>query len=134
MSLPRTARLSATLVAAIAVATSCGRVIAPPPPSGAPHASESAMVAGPPISVAARAARVLTDFTFTTRRFGSDSTWGYQAADSIHARLRYVRPQQDSTRVILELWGHCGKNPPPCGSLYAQSILQAIAATEAPPQ
>jgi len=133
MPLSRTARLSATVAVVFAVAAGCTRVIAPPPPTGAPEATESAMVAGPPISVAARAARVLADFTFTTRRFGSDSTWGYQASDKIHARLRYVRPMQDSTRVILELWGHCGQAPR-CENQYGRAILAAIGAAEAPPQ
>jgi hypothetical protein len=132
-ALLRRSRPTLAAVAGVALAAACGRVIAPAPPSGAPDATEAIMVAGAPVTIAARAARVLGEFTFTTRRFGQDSTWGFQPSDKIHARLRYTRPRNDSTRVLLELWGHCGQMPR-CENQYGRAILAAIASEElAPP-
>src|SRR5215213_2935382 len=94
-------------VALIALLLSCGRVVAPPPPTTAPDVSDVGQVAGDRLVVAARAARTLADLTFTTRRFGSDSTWGFRSGDRLAARFRYGRGTADSTRVFIELWGEC---------------------------
>ena len=84
-------------------------MLAPPPPAGQPTFSQDFLIAGSPITIAAKAARTLADLAYTTRRFGRDSTWGYRAADSIHVRLRYVAPSSDSTRVLAEYWGPCDR-------------------------
>jgi hypothetical protein len=88
---------------------------------------------GAPISVAARAARVLADLSYTTKRFGSDSTWGFRATDSVHARLRYASAGRDSTRVLLELWGRCGRDTR-CRSGDGVGILMLIGQAEPVPQ
>ena len=102
----RSAFASAVLLAAAAVA--CARAVASPPPTGAPSANQEVMVGGKRVSVAARGARALQEFGFSTRRFGSDSTWGYRAASTTSARLRYAQWSDDSTRVLIELWLPCG--------------------------
>ena len=128
-----TPRARCLLVALLALAA-CGRIIAPAPPGATPDASDTATFSGVPISVAARAARVLTDLSYTTKRFGSDSTWGFRATDSVHARLRYVRTGGDSTRVLLELWGRCGRQTR-CQSGDGVGILMLIGQSEpTPPQ
>ena len=105
MPAPRLSRVLA--VATLAVAAACGRIIAPPPPSNAPEVALELMVPGVPVTVAARGARTLQTYSYNTKRFGPDSTWGFRAADSINARLRYTRPHNDSTRVLIEMWGKC---------------------------
>lgn len=122
-----------TLALTVVVLVACGRVRAPAPPPGAPSLSEVVTVSGVPITVAARAARSLYDLSFITRRFGSDSTWGYQANDSIHARLRYVQPSSDSTRVLVELWSRC-RPAPGCLRPHLLALSARLSAEEAPPQ
>ena len=131
MSLDIRRLLPAAIVSIVAVAA-CGRVIAPPPPSGAPGLSQEAVVAGQPTVIAAKAARALYDISFTTKRFSSDSTWGWQPTDQIAARLRYARPSRDSTRVLVELWGPC--NEPRCLQHFFQALVARLEAEEAPPQ
>lgn len=133
----RAAAATATVVAIVATmagAAACGRVVAPPPPTGQPSASEVGMAGGPPVVVAARAARQLQDMGFTTRRFGSDSLWGRRAIEDMNARLRYVSPYRDSTRVLVELWGPCPANQRDCLRREARMILAALNTEEAPPQ
>ena len=89
------------------------------------------MLAGQPTVIAAKAARALYDISFSTKRFSSDSTWGWQASDHIAARLRYTRPSRDSTRVLVELWGNCGRG---CLDQFFGAIIGRIQAEEAPPQ
>ena len=115
-----------------ASALACGRVVAPPPPSSAPDVSEVGQVAGDRMVVAARAARALADLTFNTRRFGSDSTWGYRGADKLAARFRYGRGIADSTRVLIELWGACSEDHR-CNRADARAILERIRVEEGPP-
>ena len=133
---PRVGRAAAialcAVLAAAAAAAGCGRVLAPPPPTGAPDVSEFGQVAGDRVVVAAKSARALAELTFTTRRFGSDSTWGYRGADGIAARFRYVRGTADSTRVLMELWGECGDGRR-CNRLDARSIFERIRIEDAPP-
>ena len=117
--------------AAALLTFACGRVVAPPPPSGAPGLSQDVVVAGNPTVVAARGARALYDISFVTKRFSSDSTWGWQPSDRIAARLRYTRPTRDSTRVLVELWGACGER---CLAPFFGAIIGRIQAEEAPPQ
>ena len=124
-------RLLALALSVILIA--CGRVRAPAPPANAPALSEVITVSGVPIAVAARSARILYELSFITRRFGSDSTWGYQANDSIHARLRYVQPSADSTRVLVELWSPC-RPTPGCLRSHLMELSSRLSAEEAPPQ
>jgi len=84
----------------------CARVIAPPPPQTAPTVERDTVVAGHPLMVAGRAARALQDNQYLTRRFGHDSTWGYQSTDRIAIRFRYTQ-RGDSTRVRAQAWGRC---------------------------
>lgn len=128
---PRTRALSLALTFTIVAA--CGRVISPAPPSSTPALSEILTVAGVPVTVAARAARVLYELSFITKRFGSDSTWGFQSNDSIHARLRYVQPTVDSTRVLVELWSTC-RPAPGCLRRHLAALSARIRAEDAPPQ
>jgi hypothetical protein len=122
------------LLAALGIVAACGRVVAPAPPPSAPDLFEQVTVAGVPTSVAAKAARSLGNLQYITKRFGTDSTWGWRSVDSIHVRLRYQRPSGDSTRVVAEYWGRCEERGPSC--LRGEFILLAsgIAAEEAPPQ
>ena len=122
-----------TLALALLLATlACGHVIAPPPPDTAPTVSEETRVAGAPIAIAARAARTLQDFGFSTKRFSSDSTWGWNATSQTAARLRYTLPSRDSTRVLLELWGKC-QQPRTCMRGDVAAIFAALSQEEAPP-
>jgi hypothetical protein len=71
---------------------------------------------------------------YVTRRFGSDSTWGYRAVDSIHVRLRYLRPSPDSTRIVADYWGRCEQGGVSC--LRGEFLLLAtgVSSEEGPPQ
>jgi hypothetical protein len=123
---PPAALLAAGILAA------CGRVISPPPPSSPPAASQEATVPGAPITIAGRAARVLQDYGFVTKRFSSDSTWGWRGNDRIAARLRYTLPSRDSTRVLLELWGACADSRT-CMRGDIATIFARLTAEDAPP-
>ena len=122
------------LAAAAPLLGACTRVVAPPPPAGMPVVSELGMVGGPPLVVAARAARVLQDLGFTTKRFATDSLWGRRAQGDLAARLRYTSPYRDSTRVLVEMWGPCARNERHCLRADALMILTQLNAEEAPPQ
>ena len=125
-------RISRVLVVAtVMAAAACGRIISPPPPVNPPNLAHEAVVAGTPVVIAARAARVLSGFAYNTKRFGRDSTWGYRAVDSVHVRMRYTRPSNDSTRVLIEMWGRCRERG--CLRNDALSIVGALEADEAPP-
>jgi hypothetical protein len=114
------------------LAVACARVMAPPPPDTAPVVSEETRVVGAPITVAARAARTLQDYGFATKRFSSDSTWGWNANSKTAARLRYTLPSRDSTRVLLELWGKCERRQT-CMRGDVAAIFARLAEEEAPP-
>ena len=118
--------------ALVAAALACGRVVAPPPPSAQPDVSEVASFAGDRLVIAAKAARTLSEFTFNTRRFSSDSTWGYRPADQVAVRLRYGRGIADSTRVLLEMWGECADKSR-CNRRDAMALFAAIGQEEGPP-
>ena len=121
--------LAAVLVAGMA----CGRIIAPPPPSGAPDTTEEGRAHGDPRVIAPRAARRLQDMGFTTKRFATDSLWGWRAPEQIAARLRYATGAGDSTRVLVELWGPCPANRRGCLRREAFAILGSLQAEEAAP-
>ena len=131
MPATRTSRL--LVVGALVAAAACGRIISPPPPSNVPQLSHEAVVQGQPIVIAARAARTLQRFSFNTKRFGQDSTWGFRAVDSVSVRLRYTRPHNDSSRVLIEMWGAC-----PAGQRCFQGdlmlLLAGLTSEEGPPQ
>jgi len=91
------------------------------------------VVPGVPITIASRAARALQDYGFVTKRFSSDSTWGWRGNDQIAARLRYTMPSRDSTRVLFELWGPC-PDPRTCMRGDMAVIFAHLTAEEAPPQ
>lgn len=91
------------------------------------------VVAGAPISVAAKSARALQDAGFATRRFSSDSTWGSRAADGKNARLRYTLPSRDSTRVMVELWGTCDRGGRGCLLGEFVRLVAALTTEEQPP-
>jgi hypothetical protein len=125
----------ATLVVLVALgAVACGQVIAPAPPASAPVTTEEGRVAGDRRVIAPRAARRLQDLGFTTRRFSTDSLWGWRAQEQIAARLRYASAAGDSTRVLVELWGPCPANQRGCLFREARLILGALAAEDAAPQ
>ena len=128
------ARLLATaaLATVAAGAGACGQVIAPPPPAATPQVQREGVVPGTQIVIAARAARVLQEYGFTTKRFSDDSLWGFRKTDDIAARLRYA-PKADSTRVLIELWGRC-QDPRSCMQGDIAVILIRLAQAEAPPQ
>jgi hypothetical protein len=109
----------------------CARVIAPPPPETSPTVELDTLMAGHPLMLAGKAARVLVDNQYITRRFGRDSTWGYQSTDKISVRFRYVQ-RGDSTRVHLQGWGRCDASV--CVRNDLQMLLAALAAEEAAPQ
>ncbi|HET7457588.1 MAG TPA: hypothetical protein VFJ74_08025 [Gemmatimonadaceae bacterium] len=94
--------------AAAAVVGACARVVASAPPDTAPSVNQVALFEGTKTPIAARGARALQEFGFTTRRFGADSTWGYRSQSRTAARLRYASSSGDSTRVLIELWLPCG--------------------------
>jgi hypothetical protein len=121
------------VVAALVAAAACGRIISPPPPSSAPELTHEVVVQGAPIVVAARGARTLQRYSFNTKRFGPDSTWGFRAADSINARLRYTRPTDDSTRVLIEMWGRCPARQR-CFQGDLMVLLAGLVTEEGPPQ
>lgn len=128
-------RVAALLVLAVlGVATSCGRVVAPSPPPSQPDLFERVTVPGVPLTIAAKSARTLSLLDYSTRRFGSDSTWGWRAVDSIHVRLRYQRPANDSTRIVAEYWGQCESGGNSClrGEFFL--LANGVAAEEATPQ
>ena len=124
---------------AVAVATSvalaaCSRVIASAPPETAPLIDHEIMVAESRVVVSARAARALYTYQFITKRFGTDSTWGYRASDSTHARFRYRPAQGDSTRVVLEVWGgRCEPRDQHCLRADVGALLTALVTPEPPP-
>lgn len=128
----RPAVLSASI--ALIAAAACGRVIAPAPPAGAPDTTREGRVHGDPRVIAPRAARRLQDLGFTTRRFGTDSLWGWRAQEQIAARLRYAMGSGDSTRVLVELWGPCAGNRRGCLGPEAAAILGSLAEGDAAPQ
>ena len=104
-----------------------------PPPAGQPAAAQIVVVPGVPIVVAARAARTLESINFATRRFSSDSTWGFRKTDALSARLRYTSPSKDSTRVLLELWGTC-EDRRGCLRGDIADILRGLTTEDGPPQ
>ena len=120
-------------LAGVVLAAACGGIIAPPPPAAAPQVQREGVVPGTPIVIAARAARVLQDYGFTTKRFSDDSLWGLRAADDIAARLRYAPRSSDSTRVFVELWGKC-QDPRSCMQGDVAVILARISQPDEPPQ
>ena len=131
MSARRLRRATAAL--GVPLAAACGGVIAPPPPAAAPQVQREGVVPGTPIVIAARAARVLQDYGFTTKRFSDDSIWGLRAADDINARLRYTTRGPDSTRVLVELWGKC-QDPRTCMQGDVTVILTRLSQADEPPQ
>ena len=60
---------------AILAASACAGAIAKAPPDTEPGLSRIVVVAGAPITIAAKSARALQDAGFVTKRFSSDSTW-----------------------------------------------------------
>ena len=109
----------------------CARVIAPAPPTAAPAVERDTVLAGHPLAIAGKSARVLQDNQYLTRRFGKDSTWGYQSSDKISVRVRY-RQRGDSTLVRLEGWGRCDAHGCVRGDI--ELLLAMIAQDEAAPQ
>ena len=120
-------------VAALALGA-CGRVIANAPPRNAPVLAREVTVPNSPIIVAGRGARALYSYQFITRRFGRDSTWGFRASDSTHARFRYRPTVGDSTRVLLELWGgRCAAADRACLQADFAALLTALVTEDPPP-
>ena len=129
---PRRALLVIAALLGSVAAVACGQVVAGAPPSTSPAASEVVVVAGSPVVVAARAARTLRDHSFSTKRFGADSTWALRAVDTTAVRLRYTRPSDDSTRVLVELWGRCARQRA-CASGAIASLVEGMSTADAPP-
>jgi hypothetical protein len=122
-------RLAPSLL--VVAAAACSRIIAPPPPASPANTVVEHVVQGIPITVAAKSARALGDYGFVTKRFKSDSTWGWNKNRSLSARLRYTSPADDSTRIQIEFWGPCAR--PACFQRDAAILIRAIQAEEAPP-
>ena len=123
----------ALALASVAAALGCARALSSPPPAGQPAATRMVVVSGVRIVVAAHAARTLEGMNFATRRFSADSTWGFRKNDALSARLRYTSPSQDSTRVLLELWGPC-ENRGACLRRDIAEILNGLMTEDGPPQ
>ena len=122
------------VILAVSVALACGRVVAPSPPPGEPDLFETVTLPGVSIALAAKSARTLQDLQYITRRFGSDSTWGFRSVDSFHVRVRYLRASPDSTRLVGEYWGRCEDGGNSClrGEFFL--LVQGVTAEEAVPQ
>ncbi len=105
----------------------CARVIAPPPPQSSPTVERDTVVAGHPLMLAGRAARALQDNQYLTRRFGRDSTWGYQSTEKIAIRFRFAQVG-DSTRVRAQAWGRCDASACVRGDL--ELLIALLAADE----
>jgi len=86
-------------------------------------------VEGVRVTVAARAARALSEAGFRTKRFGSDSTWGTKSTDQAAIRLRYSTPSGDSTRVFVELWMPCSSSGR-CGRAEVATLFRSLAEAE----
>ena len=127
----RAAAIAAGLMLGVAA---CGRVVAPSPPPAQADLFEQFTVSGVPVAIAAKTARTLGNLQYITRRFGSDSTWGYRSVDSIHVRLRYQSPSSDSTRIVAEYWGRCEEGGNSC--LRGEFVLLAsgVSSEEPVPQ
>ena len=131
----RTTRTTVLALAAVAFAAACRGVIAPAPPADAPDTQLEGRIPGDRRVVAPKAARRLQDAGFTTRRFGSDSLWGWRANERIAARLRYSAGSGDSARVLVELWGPCPAGyRRPCLVREAQAILASLHTDDPVPQ
>jgi hypothetical protein len=122
------------VILALCLALACGRVVAPSPPPSEPDLFETVTVPGVAIALAAKSARTLQDLQYITRRFGSDSTWGFRSVDSFHVRVRYLRSSPDSTRLVGEYWGRCEDGGNSClrGEFFL--LVQGVAAEEVAPQ
>jgi hypothetical protein len=122
-------------IMALAMATGCGGVVAPPPPATAPALTMDSILAGHPAVVAGLAARTLYTLEYTTRRFGGDSTWGYQPNGKFNVRLRYIASSADSTRMVADYWGVCEGRPESVSCLRGEFNLLVATMTEpeAPP-
>ncbi|MBC7790004.1 MAG: hypothetical protein H7Z74_08655 [Anaerolineae bacterium] len=129
----RTARVVYLASLSFLLAT-CARVQAPSPPSSEPALSEELTVIGVRLTVAAKAARTLALYAYTTKRFGSDSTWGYRAVDAMSVRLRYTMPVRDSTRVVVEYWGRCERGGVACMRGELAALAGGITQEEVAPQ
>ena len=130
---PPFTRLLAAVVGTAAV-LGCGQIIAGAPPRTEPLLAREVTVPNSPIVVAGRGARALYGYQFITKRFGPDSTWGWRASDSTHARLRYRRTTGDSTRVSLELWGgRCAPDDHGCLQADFVALLTALVTADPPP-
>ena len=124
----------AVAAAAMAAVLGCGQVIAGAPPQTAPLIAREVTVPNSPIIVAGRAARSLYGYQFITKRFGTDSTWGYRASDSAHARFRYRPAAGDSTRVLLEMWGgRCAADDRQCLRADFVALMTALVTEDPPP-
>lgn len=122
------------VILALCLALACGRVVAPSPPPSEPDLFETVTLPGVAIALAAKSARTLQDLQYITRRFGSDSTWGFRSVDSFHVRVRYLRASPDSTRLVGEYWGRCEEGGNSClrGEFFL--LVQGVAAEEVAPQ
>ena len=114
------------------VLAGCARAAAPAPPSGAPAFSAVQTVSGVPVVIAARATRALQVAGFATRRFSADSTWAVRSSEDAAARLRFVRPANDSTRVLFEIWLPCAGQAR-CGHAEAKTFFLRIGEEEGLP-
>jgi hypothetical protein len=121
-------------VAPLLAFLACGHVVATAPPAGTPVFSVVHTVPGVPVVVAARAARALQDGGFATRRFGSDSAWATKSSEKAAARLRYVKPSSDSTKVLLELWLPCAAGDRACGRAEAATLFGRLHEEEGTPE
>jgi hypothetical protein len=118
-------------LAALTAVAGCAGAIAPAPPASAPALSGNVVVLGAPIAIAARAARNLQIFAYSTKRFGPDSTWGHRGADKMSVRLRYTKASRDSTRALIDVWGRCERGNECLRDEL--SIITAAISTEEPP-
>lgn len=112
----------------------CAGAIGKAPPPTDPAYTQIVVIQGTPIVNAAKAARLLQDAGFATKRFSADSLWASRAADKMSGRLRYTMPSRDSTRILVELWGTCERGGRGCFLGEVIRLVKGLTTEEPTPQ
>ena len=70
--------------------------------------------------------------TTVTDEVGHGPDPAVPSVDTTAVRLRYTRPSDDSTRVLVELWGRCARQRA-CASGAIASLVEGMSTADAPP-